>query len=104
MTRDIVPVIMGGGKGTRLWPLSRALAPKQFIGDKHFFQEARVPASQKCRERRSWTRQRIGAVCRNSKAGIPGVLDNQDGLAEAYHSMVKQVATRPWHRVPELAP
>ncbi|MEK1897331.1 MAG: sugar phosphate nucleotidyltransferase, partial [Rhizobium sp.] len=42
MTRDIVPVIMGGGKGTRLWPLSRALAPKQFIGDKHFFQEARV--------------------------------------------------------------
>jgi mannose-1-phosphate guanylyltransferase len=27
----IVPVIMAGGKGTRLWPLSRATAPKQFL-------------------------------------------------------------------------
>lgn len=31
MSRKIVPVIMAGGKGTRLWPLSRASAPKQFI-------------------------------------------------------------------------
>lgn len=29
--RKIVPVIMAGGRGTRLWPLSRAAAPKQFI-------------------------------------------------------------------------
>ncbi|MDM9625158.1 mannose-1-phosphate guanylyltransferase/mannose-6-phosphate isomerase [Rhizobium sp. S152] len=42
MTKKIVPVIMAGGKGTRLWPLSRAAAPKQFIrfvGDKTLFQE-----------------------------------------------------------------
>lgn len=41
MTQKIVPVIMAGGKGTRLWPLSRASAPKQFIqfiGDKTLFQ------------------------------------------------------------------
>ncbi|MFY9180601.1 MAG: sugar phosphate nucleotidyltransferase, partial [Venatoribacter sp.] len=27
----IVPVIMAGGSGTRLWPLSRASYPKQFL-------------------------------------------------------------------------
>lgn len=41
MSEKIVPVIMAGGKGTRLWPLSRASAPKQFIefsGDRSLFQ------------------------------------------------------------------
>ena len=41
MAAKIVPVIMAGGKGTRLWPLSRATAPKQFIqfvGDQTLFQ------------------------------------------------------------------
>ena len=28
---EIVPVIMAGGSGTRLWPLSRSLFPKQFL-------------------------------------------------------------------------
>ncbi|KQZ93865.1 mannose-1-phosphate guanyltransferase [Mesorhizobium sp. Root157] len=39
--KKIVPVILAGGKGTRLWPLSRAAAPKQFIkliGDRTLFQ------------------------------------------------------------------
>ena len=42
MTEKIVPVIMAGGRGTRLWPLSRATAPKQFIrflGDQTLFQK-----------------------------------------------------------------
>lgn len=37
----IVPVILSGGSGTRLWPLSRASYPKQFaplIGDDSLFQ------------------------------------------------------------------
>ena len=28
---DLQPVIIAGGSGTRLWPLSRALHPKQFL-------------------------------------------------------------------------
>lgn len=42
MSIKIVPVIMAGGKGTRLWPLSRAAAAKQFIrflGDETLLQK-----------------------------------------------------------------
>ena len=38
----IVPVILSGGSGTRLWPLSRELYPKQFlplIGERSMLQE-----------------------------------------------------------------
>lgn len=38
----MIPVIMSGGSGTRLWPLSRKLYPKQFLslsGDKSMLQE-----------------------------------------------------------------
>ncbi len=31
MNFKITPVIMAGGSGTRLWPLSRGLFPKQFL-------------------------------------------------------------------------
>jgi mannose-1-phosphate guanylyltransferase/mannose-6-phosphate isomerase len=39
--KEVVPVILCGGSGTRLWPLSRSNYPKQFInmfGDKSLFQ------------------------------------------------------------------
>ena len=29
--QSIYPVVLSGGSGTRLWPLSRAMYPKQFI-------------------------------------------------------------------------
>jgi mannose-1-phosphate guanylyltransferase len=48
MTQKIVPVIMAGGKGTRLWPLSRSAAPKQFIrfiGDTTLFQDTLLRVS-----------------------------------------------------------
>ncbi len=41
MSQKIIPVVMAGGKGTRLWPLSRSTAPKQFMdlmGKKTLFQ------------------------------------------------------------------
>ena len=40
---EIVPVILCGGVGSRLWPLSRKSLPKQFaplIGDKSLFEAA----------------------------------------------------------------
>lgn len=42
MEEKIVPVILAGGSGTRLWPLSRKNSPKQFIkliGDHSLFQQ-----------------------------------------------------------------
>jgi mannose-1-phosphate guanylyltransferase/mannose-6-phosphate isomerase len=39
---QIIPVVMAGGSGTRLWPLSRKLFPKQFLplmGESTMFQE-----------------------------------------------------------------
>lgn len=42
MTDKIVPVILAGGQGTRLWPMSRAARPKQFLtltGDLSPYQE-----------------------------------------------------------------
>ncbi|MBZ0215597.1 MAG: mannose-1-phosphate guanylyltransferase/mannose-6-phosphate isomerase [Fimbriimonadaceae bacterium] len=38
----VVPVVLAGGKGTRLWPMSRSARPKQFLpltGDLSLFQE-----------------------------------------------------------------
>ncbi len=48
---EIVPVVLSGGSGTRLWPLSRNTYPKQFInlvGDLSLFQETAQRARKVC--------------------------------------------------------
>ena len=43
MPIQVQPVIMAGGSGTRLWPLSRTQFPKQFLvlsGTNSLFQQA----------------------------------------------------------------
>lgn len=42
-TSRIIPVLLSGGQGTRLWPLSRAAWPKQFLplaGDQSLFEDS----------------------------------------------------------------
>lgn len=42
---EIIPVVMSGGSGTRLWPLSRKHKPKQFLslfGDDSMFQQTLI--------------------------------------------------------------
>jgi mannose-1-phosphate guanylyltransferase/mannose-6-phosphate isomerase len=42
LTPSVVPVILCGGSGSRLWPMSRRLLPKQFlplVGERTLFQE-----------------------------------------------------------------
>ena len=44
----VTPIILCGGSGTRLWPLSRAGFPKQFLclsGEKSLFQQAALRSS-----------------------------------------------------------
>src|SRR6516165_10614401 len=48
MTRRIIPLIMCGDAGTRLWPVSREVRPKQFLplfGTRSTFQDTLVRVS-----------------------------------------------------------
>jgi mannose-1-phosphate guanylyltransferase/mannose-6-phosphate isomerase len=77
---DITPVILAGGSGTRLWPLSRTLFPKQFLnlGSEHSLLQQ--------------TMLRATACC----AGKPVIVCNEEHrflTAEQLRAIDKQDAT-----------
>ena len=48
MTKLVVPVVLAGGQGTRLWPMSRSARPKQFlelVGEGSLFQQTLLRAN-----------------------------------------------------------
>src|SRR3979409_2563240 len=52
MAELIVPVILAGGQGTRLWPMSRSSRPKQFLpltGPTSLFQQTLQRVADKTR-------------------------------------------------------
>jgi len=61
----IVPVILSGGSGTRLWPLSRAMYPKQFI---RFFDGQRASLLQATLKR----------ACFGKNSAAPLIMCNSD--------------------------
>ena len=61
----IVPVILSGGSGTRLWPVSRESFPKQLwplLSDRTLMQETALRAHRRrLRPARSWSATRSTA-------------------------------------------
>ena len=69
----IVPVLMAGGSGTRLWPLSRAMYPKQFLS----FDEGRDTLFQKSL-RRLTALEKAQAAGTATAMGAPIILGNEE--------------------------
>jgi len=79
-TSKIVPVILSGGSGTRLWPLSRSLYPKQLlalVSDKTMLQETAL----RVRDRTRFTAPLI--VCNDEHRFIIEEQLHQIGIEDA---------------------
>ena len=67
----IYPVILSGGSGTRLWPMSRSLYPKQLLaltGERSLLQETALPGRRRRRLRRAADRRQRGAPLHHRRA------------------------------------
>lgn len=80
MTRPILPVILCGGAGSRLWPVSRQLLPKQFlplVTDNTLLQDTALRAREACNGASSRNGAPLMAICSETHRFLV-----QDQLAE----------------------
>ena len=74
----IQPVILSGGSGTRLWPASRAMYPKQLlplVGEKTMLQETALRLAGK----RTWQTTRLSCATRRTVSWWPAAQRNRPG-------------------------
>ncbi|MEN0087969.1 MAG: AGE family epimerase/isomerase [Pseudomonadota bacterium] len=97
---DIVPIVLCGGGGSRLWPLSREERPKQFhalSGDRSIFVET-LDRLAPLNERRRGVRRRRSVAHDPRSTGAqfaPAVLVGSDGLS----SMIERQAQHSDHAI-----
>ncbi|MCA0176636.1 MAG: mannose-1-phosphate guanylyltransferase/mannose-6-phosphate isomerase [Proteobacteria bacterium] len=85
MKIDAQPVVMAGGSGTRLWPLSRAGCPKQFLvlsGDQSLFQQA--------------TQRLLNARAADIEMAAPLIVGNAEHRFVALEQLREMGQTEPW--------
>ena len=89
----ITPVILSGGSGTRLWPLSRKEYPKQYlplVGDNTMLQEImKVAVGFKGKlsfdtEKSDGTLRKLIDITRLKNMGWKYSVDLEDGLSKMY--------------------
>ena len=90
---QIIPVILSGGSGTRLWPLSRKQYPKQYlplVGDNTMLQETmKVVVGFKGKlsfdtEKSDGAPRKLIDITRLKNMGWKYSIDLEDGLSKTY--------------------
>ena len=91
--RRVVPVILSGGNGTRLWPMSRQLFPKQrdYLNKQLLALEA---------QNTFWSQYTADEIARQQKAGIETIKFDA-ATAKAYRDKAYEVG---WANAQKLSP
>ena len=102
---NIIPVVLAGGVGSRLWPVSRSFFPKQFqklLGEHSFLQATLLRAAAITTAHRFWSATKStvfwspSSVAKSTSNGVSLFLNPKVAVAR------QQLRWRPglrWHRI-----